>query len=750
MAELNSVKKMFYGLLDTLEEYNDLFDNEYIYKLQNDLKNYKDNLNRIGDDSKTLNIGIMGAVKAGKSSFLNALIFDGKEVLPKAAVPMTAALTKISYSKTPHAMVHFFSQSDWDMIIDNAAKYEKRIDAEYRRYEAEYEERRDSQGSKSGVEKFKEKKKNDESQTSPKLSRAEYEKRLLSGKMLPEQERASKELTEMAKGKDIISRLGEIVELDGDIIAKLNQYVGAAGKYTPIVSYVEIKIDNKALEGMEIIDTPGLDDPIVSRSRTTMDFLSKCDVAILLSPCGEFMNQGTIDLMMHNLPNAGVREYLIIGSKLDSGIQNESINDFAVARRKSLNSYEQTFETNIKKIKETSTRKDVAVKLSECPRYYVSSQMFTISRKIKNKVPLAEDEKHTLKNMSRYKGFEENERFLLSLSGISEVKKALIGVMERKEKILGEKQENLTHDMLVSVLHILDNLQSELSSGKKRLESGSAEDLNKRYSAINNVLASARKGISGVFEVSALQIEKNSRKIENDVRLVMPNYTTIKVKQETHTEHDTIKTGLFGLHKEHYVDTIIDNIADSAQVINNIQAYIGKCQDIADENFNFIFNTDNLKNEIKRLVLSAFNAAGADFEADDILVPVNTLIARIQIPQIEIDASQYIDRINSEFKSGFAKNEAVHKLTSAQSNTLTAVQDDLFTQLRSCVKSHKQVLIEQSVCFTDDISKKINDELTRLQKQINAKQEYIAKFETLGNVITKQKHMFQTELRKGK
>ena len=49
--------------------------------------------------NRDLKIGIVGQVKAGKSSFLNALIFDGKSILPKAATPMTAALTKIRYAE---------------------------------------------------------------------------------------------------------------------------------------------------------------------------------------------------------------------------------------------------------------------------------------------------------------------------------------------------------------------------------------------------------------------------------------------------------------------------------------------------------------------------------------------------------------------------------------------------------------------------------------------------------------------------
>ena len=59
------------------------------------------------DENRVLRVGIVGRVKAGKSSLLNALIFDGKNILPKAATPMTAALTKLEYGEKTEASVDF-------------------------------------------------------------------------------------------------------------------------------------------------------------------------------------------------------------------------------------------------------------------------------------------------------------------------------------------------------------------------------------------------------------------------------------------------------------------------------------------------------------------------------------------------------------------------------------------------------------------------------------------------------------------
>ena len=63
----------------------------------------------------------------------------------------------------------------------------------------------------------------------------------------------------------------------------LKEYVGSNGKYTPLVNYIELKLNNDLLKNVEIVDTPGLDDPIVSREEKTNDFLNKCDVVFLLS-----------------------------------------------------------------------------------------------------------------------------------------------------------------------------------------------------------------------------------------------------------------------------------------------------------------------------------------------------------------------------------------------------------------------------------------------------------------------------------
>lgn len=74
-------------------------------------------------EDRDLKVGIIGRVKAGKSSLLNALIFESVEVLPKAATPMTASLTILKYADTLSAEVEFYSPKDIAELKNEHERY---------------------------------------------------------------------------------------------------------------------------------------------------------------------------------------------------------------------------------------------------------------------------------------------------------------------------------------------------------------------------------------------------------------------------------------------------------------------------------------------------------------------------------------------------------------------------------------------------------------------------------------------------
>lgn len=73
---------------------NSNIDTSKIFRIK---ENFINKINDFYREDRKLNIGIIGQIKAVKSSFLNSLLFDGEDVLPKVVTPKIAVLTKIEY-----------------------------------------------------------------------------------------------------------------------------------------------------------------------------------------------------------------------------------------------------------------------------------------------------------------------------------------------------------------------------------------------------------------------------------------------------------------------------------------------------------------------------------------------------------------------------------------------------------------------------------------------------------------------------
>ena len=178
---------------------------EDISELQRLVSNFKKKTEDFYRTDRMLNIGVIGQVKAGKSTFLNTLLFDGKEVLPKAPTPKTATLTKMEYSDKNIIQIEYYSKEEWEVLEENAC-----VDLE------------------------------DEIYTSAR----EIIEMVRRNGVDP--------VPYLEKGKDIL----EYESYDA-LVSGLNNYVGEDGKYTPIVKAVTLYLNKEEFKGLSIVDTPG-------------------------------------------------------------------------------------------------------------------------------------------------------------------------------------------------------------------------------------------------------------------------------------------------------------------------------------------------------------------------------------------------------------------------------------------------------------------------------------------------------------
>jgi hypothetical protein len=133
--------------------------------------------------------------------------------------------------------------------------------------------------------------------------------------------KAAKELVEKSKG--LGSTIGNLLGKTQTAAFKdLLDFVGADGKFVAITKSVTIKYPNDKLKGVQIVDTPGLNDPVSSREERTKEFLAKADVVILLLYAGRAFDETDKDILFEKVKNVGVGKILIGVNKYDLQIAN--------------------------------------------------------------------------------------------------------------------------------------------------------------------------------------------------------------------------------------------------------------------------------------------------------------------------------------------------------------------------------------------------------------------------------------------
>lgn len=708
--EINNYLNMTRNTENTLEKHQELFGAEKLFEFKQTTSALEHNIKLAENKSRKLSIGIIGAVKAGKSSFLNALIFNGENYLPKAATPMTAALTKITYSDKPKAVVHFYTQDDWNDIQRYSDLYDEGLNKEYSIYLEKFAKNRD--------------KITFEHSSNQPMSLSEYE---LKYNCPNENQRGAKELTRMVKDSSLLKKLDGEEEIVGDIIHKLDDYVGANGRYTPIVSYVELQVDNPRVKDYEIVDTPGLNDPIVSRGIRTKEFLRSCDVVILLSPCSQFMDSHTVNLMANNLPEAGVREILVIGSKLDSGILNENTNDFGLAWKKARLSYETQFDKNLSNVKNEGNNLEILNKISAEKVLFISSTCFSIARKIRENISLDENEQKVYDNMHGvYRNYDD--KYFELLGGIKQVQRALNEVQRRRNEIIEGRNTNLLDNTKNNHLRTLEKILAETVSSRNKLETTDVEALKNRSDNIIDIIDSSREKLMYIFDLAKIKSDEKIQQILPQLTIAMSQHQGISIETTTEEKHYTVSSGLFGWKKETHFYNVTNNTANTARVIDNIKMYSAQCQEFVNVEFKNIFNKAEFSQNIKNVVLNAFGKSQQKFDEDDILLPLNNVLAKISISHITFDYLPYIDEVKTRFREGYARNDEIHQLRNLQSELLNKIEIEISEQLVKALKEITETLNTQAVSFADQIENELCGELEKLQKQAREKERYIAEY----------------------
>ena len=473
------------SLAQTFVEYEDIADRDNaqvrnIREIEQDLKSYSSDLL---EENRLLRLGIIGQVKSGKSSLLNLLLFNGQEVLPKAATPMTASLTHIVKSDQDEIEVEYYSHKDWQEIKRHANEYEKQKaisePAEFMRASHELVEM---------VEKRRLK-------VDPHLGKTE---------ILP-------------------ASIGELGELN----ERLRQLVGSEGEMTPLVKSVRIRC-SQGLPDIDIVDTPGINDPIASRCRETNDLLKQCDAVLMLSLASQFMDSTDADFFHNRVPAEGISRRLLIGSKFDNALIGES-KTYAGNLQEAKDSIKEKLVNHVRDMisRSQGSGEDGSLAIEEDDIVFVSAMCATLATK-----PITqwnEEERAILGNLhKRYPdwidepvGGELDEytcEALAVMGNREKVDECLDAIHKNKNQIIQGKMQDFLREKRDGALEELNELIEDLEESREHLRGTDFAGIKQQQEEVAEVVEDIREKVVDAWKELIEEQKKEFNELRKTIR----------------------------------------------------------------------------------------------------------------------------------------------------------------------------------------------------------------------------------------
>ena len=646
-----------------------------------------------------LSIGVMGQVKAGKSSFLNSLLFGGRALLPEAATPKTANLTRIRYAAKPSFTARFYRPQDWAVIERQAA-----------------------------------------------------------GDSPDETSRTARELVAAARasGADVSKLLaqGEITLAADDIgglLGALNDYVGGDGRLTALVAETELALPLEELIGIEIVDTPGMNDPVVSRTDKTRQYMAQCDVVFFLSRCSQFLDSNDQTLMALQLPQKGIKRLILVGAQFDMAILDDGFNRESLAACRTrlvdrLSNHAQTIFTNLaeQRAKQGFAQTAELLRCVGAP-IFASTHAWMISNPVTQQ--WNDGVRHTHQEMTELARDVWRTELQTSdwaqLANMQPLTSALHQARSDKEALLEQQRTGLESELAAVQADQLRQLR-ELAEGRMHaLQRNDLASLTDRERTEQAQLDKVSRALSDFLRGTAAQTESRCRQLINEINATAARASRVDERTGYKRSSSSVSVSdsiwykpwtWFSSHEESYSETRTYTYLAVSDAVENLRYYVQTARRKMLSAFDDLIAPSTLSAGLRRELLRAIDPSRPDFDPQGLRALVESSLGNLKLPELNFETPD-VDEAFSGF-SGEVKHhgdmQRLREKLGAEVGNLNAM---LVNRLSTTVHEASQTLEGIATHLHGMLTARLAKELQRLRDAMADKENQIARMQSLIKAI---------------
>ncbi|WP_162966152.1 dynamin family protein [Helicobacter pylori] len=725
-------------------------------------------LKELQDTNRDLKVGIIGCVKAGKSSLLNALIFEGVEVLPKAATPMTASLTILKYANTMSAEVEFYSPKDIAELENEHERYVREfnriVDEEVKKQkEKQSLANRAKEGfrnvgnkvlgrNKSTEEAPKERVLSDEkiNERAERIAKSELEKDIKLVSSHDQYEKMKKSGLTNTETKDSRIQANSLQELN----QKLLQFVGADGKYMPYTKVVRISLNNPNLKDLEVIDTPGVNDPIASREERTKALLKDCDVVFIVSPSNQFLTDSDMSLFDRVSNKEGLQEIYFVASQADSAALSMSeIEKSGQHLPTALENAQKSLSSQLnnimgKLIENYPNQREVFEKAIKNGVILASGVCFSMYKDFNNQASWERNQKteeyhNALRNLKdaypdAFSSVDKSKESLLFLSNMSAIEERLEKAAKEKEKIISQKWQDYAQSQANNLHNLITQLLQDLEEEKKRVKNADMGVIKKQIEAYQNLSGNIEMKFREAYEEFILHFINNIRVGLNETLTKAIRTASASAREEEKEERYTERVkqeGLFGSFKRNFLrmfddDAGYEKVERTRATIKAgaVLDYLNEMHDNCESALNDSTNSFKVvfKKELYAKVFSQLRQIIPDDLIDEVAFKKSVIAV---LDSIEFKEFDYTDKLPSEMRAqtGELKGDEANVFIQSVGNYVRNFESEAKKDVKGYIQGLREALEKQN--FASDTLKKLQKDIQNLHNQAQNKEQSIAQLD---------------------
>ncbi|GAA7752777.1 hypothetical protein HpCOL17_07380 [Helicobacter pylori] len=513
-------------------------------------------------------------------------------------------------------------------------------------------------------------------------------------------------------------------------------------------------MNNPNLKDLEVIDTPGVNDPIASREERTKALLKDCDVVFIVSPSGQFLTDSDMSLFDRVSHKEGLQEIYFVASQADSAVgsmsevekSNQHLPTALENAQKSLSSQLNNIMGAL--IEKYPNQREVFEKAIKNGVILASGVCFSMHKDFNNQASWERNQKtgeyhNALRNLrdsypDAFSSDDKSKESLLFLSNMGAIEERLKKAAQEKEKIMSQKLQSYAESQANNLHKFIAQLLQDLEEEKKRVKNADISAIKEQIKAYENLSGNIEMKFREAYEEFILHFINNIRVgLEETLEKAIQTAKT-RSREEEEEEHyiERVKQGGLGGWARWFGSIVGEKdwgynevertraVIKAGAVLDYLTEMHERCESALNDSthsFKVVF-----KKELYAKVFSQLHEIISDDLIDEVAFQKSV---KAVLDSIEFEEFDYADKLPGEIrgKTGFLKGVEANAFIQSVGNYVRNFEAEAKQDVKGYIQGLREDLGEQD--FANGVLSKLQKDMQNLQHQVQNKEQSIAQLD---------------------